>query len=216
MTLLSWLNIINVKLTRGNRAMKSLNFCIDIDGTITEAYDWIPRANAYFKTNLSPQQVKVYDAHQALGVQIELYDEFYQLYAEAMYEEVRIRIDVKNVLDQVYQKHNIHFVTAREVEMRAVTEKWLTKHNIPMDTLTLLGSHDKVAKAKEFSCDLFIEDRYENAVQLSSYGFSVLLIDCHYNQGHLYPGITRVKDWTEINEQIRKTIAAAQIAPIAV
>ena len=52
-----------------------------------------------------------------------------------------------------------------------------------MSSLSLLGSHDKVAKAYEFCCDIFIEDRYENAVQLSSHGFNVLLIDCYYNQG---------------------------------
>lgn len=196
--------------------MKQLNLCIDIDGTITEAYDWIPRANEYFKTNISPEDVKVYDVHEALGVQSELYDEFYRLYGEEMYDEVRIRTSVKNVLDKLYAKHNIHFVTAREIEMKTVTEKWLSRHNIPKDTLSLLGSHDKVAKAMEFSCDLFIEDRYENAVQLSSHGFNVLLIDCHYNRGHLHPGITRVNDWIEIDDHIEKIIEIVQFSSIAV
>lgn len=29
--------------------MNTLNICIDIDGTITKAYDWLDMANKYFK-----------------------------------------------------------------------------------------------------------------------------------------------------------------------
>lgn len=91
--------------------MKSLNLCIDIDGTITEPYYWIPRASEYFKTH----------------------------------------IEYKNVI---------------------------------------------------FLADLFIEDRYENALQLAQAGFEVLLIDCHYNQGDLPSNVTRVKHWIQIEKLI--------------
>jgi len=196
--------------------MKQLNFCIDIDGTLTEAYDWIPRANDHFKTNIVPEMVNDYEIHKALGVESELYDEFYGLYGEIMHEEARIRMGVKKVLDMLYRKHNVHFVTAREAKMKPVTEKWLARHELPMDSLSLLGSHNKVSKAMELSCDLFIEDRYENAVQLAGYGFNVLLIDCNYNQGHLYPGITRVNDWMEINDHIETYLLSTRFSQIAV
>lgn len=195
--------------------MSQLNFCIDIDGTITEAYDWIPRANQYFNTKIIPEKVKVYEIHKALGVQSESYDEFYHLYGELIHDEVRIRMGVKDVLDKLYQKHKVHFVTAREEKMKSVTEKWLFHHEIPMDTLSLLGTHNKVAKAHELSCDIFIEDRYENAVQLATYGFNVLLIDCYYNQGYLNRGITRVMNWLEIDEYIEKYAQLYQYAQIA-
>ncbi len=195
--------------------MSQLNFCIDIDGTITEAYDWIPRANQYFNTKIIPENVKVYEIHKALGVQSESYDEFYHLYGELIHDEVRIRMGVKDVLDKLYQKHKIHFVTAREEKMKNVTEKWLLHHEIPMDTLSLLGTHNKVAKAYELSCDIFIEDRYENAMQLATYGFNVLLIDCYYNQGHLNRGITRVMNWLEIDDYIEKYAQIYQYAQIA-
>ncbi|KNZ41282.1 5' nucleotidase, NT5C type [Acetobacterium bakii] len=196
--------------------MKQLNFCIDIDGTVTEAYDWIPRANDYFKTSIAPEMVNDYEIHKALGVESELYDEFYGLYGEIMHEEARIRRGVKKVLDMLYQKHNIHFVTAREAKMKPVTEKWLAHHKLPMDSLSLLGSHNKVSKAMALSCDLFIEDRYENAVQLAGYGFNVLLIDCNYNQGYSYPGITRVNDWLEINDHLENFLLSSRFSQIAV
>jgi len=139
-----------------------------------------------------------------LGAEKEAFDEFYNLYGEIIHEEVRIRTGVKEVLDKLIKNHKIHFITAREAKMKNVTEKWLLHHELPLNTLSLLGSHNKVAKAQELECDIFIEDSYENAVQLASSGFTVLLIDCYYNQGHLYTGITRVMDWLEIIEFIEE------------
>ncbi|MBS3995387.1 MAG: hypothetical protein KGZ33_06290, partial [Alkaliphilus sp.] len=57
-------------------------------------------------------------------------------------------------------------------------------------------------KAKELSCDIFVEDRYENAMELALSGFEVILIDCGYNRKSLMPGITRVFNWREINNAI--------------
>lgn len=182
--------------------MRGLSICIDIDGTITEAYDWIPRVNDYFNMNIIPENVKVYSIHKALGLHREAFDEFYNLYGEIIHEEAKIRVGVKEALEKLIKSHKIHFITAREAKMKNVTEKWLLHHELPLNTLSLLGSHNKVAKAQELECDIFIEDSYENAVQLAASGFTVLLMDCYYNQGHLYTGITRVMDWLEIIEFI--------------
>jgi len=195
--------------------MNQLNLCIDIDGTITEAYDWIPRVNDYFKTRITAKQVSVYEIHKTLGIQIEAYHEFYRLYGELIHEEVRIRIGVKDVLDKLYENHRIHIVSAREERMQNVTEKWLFQHELPRDTLSLLGTPDKVSKAHELCCDIFIEDRYENAVQLAAYGFKVLLIDCHYNQGFCYSGITRVMNWLEIEAYIEDYVQVCKYSQIA-
>ena len=86
--------------------------------------------------------------------------------------------------------------------MRDVTTKWFANHRIPMHSLSLLGSHNKVGKANDLSCDIFIEDRYENAIQLAMAGFEVLLIDCYYNRGHLPSNVTRVRSWFEIENII--------------
>ncbi|HEY5558004.1 hypothetical protein [Acetobacterium sp.] len=195
--------------------MNQLNLCIDIDGTMTEAYDWIPMANDYFNTRITPEKVKIYEIHKILGIHIEAYNEFYRLHGELMHEEVRIRIGVKDVLDRLYENHRIHIVSAREDRMKNVTEKWLRQHEIPKHTLSLLGTHNKVSKAQELCCDLFVEDRYENAVQLASYGFNVLLIDCNYNQGHCCSGITRVMNWLEIDDYIEDYVQICKYSQIA-
>lgn len=184
--------------------MRRLNLCIDIDGTVTEAYDWITRVNNYFNTKITAKDVKVYEIHEVLEVDQKAYDQFYTLYGEMLHDEVRIRQGAKEVLNKLYRNHDIHFVTAREERMRNVTNHWFMKHQIPSHSLSLLGSHNKVSKAKELACDIFIEDRYENAIQLALDGFEVLLIDCYYNQGFLPSKVTRVINWFQIDAIIEK------------
>ncbi|CAK7079165.1 MAG: Nucleotidase [Tissierella sp.] len=90
--------------------------------------------------------------------------------------------------------------------MKNVTYLWFSHHKIPMNSLTLLGSHDKVGTAKDLSCDIFIEDRYENAIQLAESGFEVLLMDCNYNKGPLPSNVTRVTNWFEIENIIENHV----------
>ena len=77
-----------------------------------------------------------------------------------------------------------------------------------MDSLNLLGSHNKVNKAHELNCDIFIEDRYENALQLSREGILVILVNCSYNQGILPKNVIRVNSWIEIGNIIEDFAAS--------
>ena len=63
---------------------------------------------------------------------------------------------------------------------------------------------DKVNTAKELKCDIFIEDSYANAMQLSENGFKVLLIDTNYNRKPLNKNIIRVFNWKEIYEIVKE------------
>lgn len=181
-----------------------LNLCIDIDGTLTDAYYWLDMANKYFGTDIKPFQVTKYDIHEVLGISKETYLKFYELHGEEIHEKAELRKDVQEILWSLDQQHEISYVTAREGRMKEVTEAWFHRHNLPKGQLHLLGNHYKVDKAKELSCHIFIEDRYENAVQLAVAGFEVLLIDCYYNQNPLIPGVTRVFNWRDINKKIEE------------
>lgn len=182
--------------------MQRLSLCIDIDGTITDPYYWLPRANKFFGKKIRPEDVTTYDMHEVLGIEEREYNEFYNFFGATMHHEAGIRGGVSEVLRDFYKTHYIHFVTAREEAMRFVSVDWLSQHHIPYDTISLLGSHDKVQSAVDLECDFFIEDKYDNAIQLATAGFEVLLIDCNYNRGPLLPNITRVYDWQQIKKII--------------
>ena len=185
-----------------------LNLCIDIDGTITGAYYWLDIANRYFEKNIKPSEVKVYDIHEVLKVPRQVYLKFYEMYGEEIHTQADLRQNAKEVLWKLNQKHNLYYITAREKRLEEVTKGWFHRNALPQGELYLLGSHYKVNQAKKLSCDIFIEDRYENAIQLALAGFEVLLMDCNYNRLPLIPGITRVYNWKEVYKVIEEYIAS--------
>lgn len=185
--------------------MKNLNICIDIDGTITDAYYWLKLCNEYFNTNITEGQVTEYYIHKVLGIDEAKYEEFYEKHKVKMHSEQRLRADAKSVISDLSMHHNIYFVTARDKSLTMLTHAYLRKNEIPYDDLFVLGTHYKVDKAKELNCSVFIEDNYDNAIQLSKAGFSVLLIDTTYNRKPINENIIRVYNWNQIYKILEKS-----------
>ncbi|MBW9154021.1 5' nucleotidase, NT5C type [Clostridium estertheticum] len=186
--------------------MKNLNICIDIDGTITDAYYWLNITNKYFNKNITEDEVTQYYIHEIMGVTLKEYDEFYQENKFEIHSEQILREDVQIVIKTLSELHNIYFVTAREKELTMFTHSYLKRNEILYDELFVLGSHYKVNKARELECNVFIEDNYDNAIQLSNAGFKVLLIDTNYNRKSLNDNIVRVYNWKEIYYTINKLL----------
>lgn len=182
--------------------MDKLNICIDIDGTITEPYYWIDDANEYFKTDIKPEDVTKYQLHEILGVTYEEYLTFYDIYKEKLHTKETVREYGREVLWSLKKNHNIYYVTARIEELRDITVKWFKENNLPLSELYMLGSFHKSDKAKELKCDIFIEDSWENAVELAKEGFYVLLIDTNYNRKPLIEGMKRVCNWKDIEKEV--------------
>lgn len=191
--------------------MKELNICIDIDGTITDPYSWLPFANKYFHKNITEGQVTEYYIHKVMKAKREEYEKFYEKYKFKIHSEDKLREDVRDVIKILMLSHNIYFVTARDRELTMLTHSFLKKNDVPYDDLFVLGNTYKVNKAAELNCSIFIEDSYDNALQLSNAGFKVLLMDTNYNRSTLNENITRVYNWketyTKINNLLLQSIA---------
>lgn len=78
------------------------------------------------------------------------------------------------------------YITARST---GTTQEWLDKNGFPTAPLYVVG-HDqsKIDIAKTSGIDVFIDDRYENFVELTNAGIFTYLFDApynrHYNVGH--------------------------------
>lgn len=186
--------------------MKNLNICIDIDGTITDAYFWLEEANKYFNKSVTVDQVTEYFIHKVMNVEKLEYENFYEKNKFKIHSKQELREDVKISLKKLSMLHNLYFVTARDKSLTMLTHSYLKKNELYYDELFVLGSHYKVEKAKELNCNIFIEDSYDNAMQLSKAGFKVLLMDTNYNRGKLNENIIRVYNWKEIYEKINKLL----------
>lgn len=185
--------------------MKNLNICIDIDGTITDPYSWLYIANKYFNKNITIDKVTEYEIDKVMGITREEYDDFYNKNKFEMHnEEIKLRENAREIIEELIKMNNIYFVTAREKDLKIITYSYLKKNNIPYDEVFVLGTSYKVNMAKQLNCDVFIEDSYANALQLSENGFKVLLIDTNYNRKALNKNIIKVLDWNEIYEIIKE------------
>lgn len=178
--------------------MRKLNICIDIDGTITDPYYWLDISNEFFNKKVKEEEVTEYYIHKVLDVEEKAYIEFYEKNKFKIHSDQELRKDAIEVLKTLNIDHKLFFVTARDTSLEMLTYSYLKKNNIPFNDLFVLGSHYKVDKAKELGCNIFIEDNHDNALQLSEYGFRVLLIDTNYNRKPINDNITRVYDWNEI------------------
>ncbi len=186
--------------------MKDLNICIDIDGTITDPYYWIKPFNKYFNKDIKVSDVSQYNIEKTFNISEEDYFEFYDKYKFELHWEQEILPEAQIIINNLSKDHNIYFVTARDTSLTLLTRSYLKHHNFIYDDIFLLGSHYKVEKAKKLDCDIFIEDNYSNALELSEAGFKVLLIDTNYNRLPTNNNIIRVYNWDEINNIIKKLL----------
>lgn len=186
--------------------MKKLNICIDIDGTITNPFFWLDKAAEYFNKSIKYEEFKEYEFYKVLNIDKNEYEEFYDKYKFKYHSEEILREWAKNIINDLYLTNNVYFVTAREKSLEMTTLLYLNKHNIHFDTLFVLGTHNKLKKAKELNCDVFLEDNLENANNLSKAGYKVLLMDTPYNRKATNSNITRIYDWLDANYEINKMI----------
>jgi 5'(3')-deoxyribonucleotidase len=89
------------------------------------------------------------------------------------------------------------YVTSRPVDS-SVTEKWLEMHGFParpVYTVSLGSSKAEVLKSS--GADIFVDDRYENFVDLNRNGICTFLYDANHNQRYNV-GYKRIKSLKEL------------------
>lgn len=184
--------------------MKKLNICIDIDGTITDPYHFIPYLNEIYNKNITPEQCTTYNWEELYGLDME--DTLEKLHGNYMYcyGEARVVDGARDIIEELYKNHNLYLVTARSEVLKDITQEWLNANGFSNIDVHLLGSHYKIDKAKELECNIFIEDNPLNAVGLADAGMKVLLIDTNYNKNIEHENIIRVNNWSDIKNIIEE------------
>jgi len=89
------------------------------------------------------------------------------------------------------------YITSRSVPVE-LTKKWLLKNGFPAMPVYSVGfGVSKVEVAKESGIDIFVDDRYENFVELNNAGICTFLFDAPHNQRYDV-GYKRIKSLTEL------------------
>ena len=73
------------------------------------------------------------------------------------------------------------YITHRPVSVELV-EDWLYKHNFPCVPVEVVRNGDKIEMCKKHKVDIFVDDKYENFVQLNNAGIFTYLWDRPHNR----------------------------------
>jgi len=89
------------------------------------------------------------------------------------------------------------YVTARSIDPK-VTQAWLDNCQFPKAPLICVGHNEsKVEAVKKAGIEIFVDDRYENFVELTNAGIFTYLFDQSYNR-HYNVGHRRIKSLKEL------------------
>jgi len=183
---------------------KVLTIGIDIDGTVTSPSSIVPLMNESFGKDLRYEDCHEYNLANVYQITEAEFDSWLLQNGERLYDGALVHGNADHILRTWHPQFKLVYISAREARHRDVTINWFSRYDIPYHEVDLVGSHDKLSSAMKWSVDLFLEDRLENALQLSeALEIPVFLFDTPYNQGKLPPLIHRVTTWDEVHEKVR-------------
>jgi 5'(3')-deoxyribonucleotidase len=89
------------------------------------------------------------------------------------------------------------YVTSRPVDT-AITEQWLHNHGFPAKpVITVPLGTSKVEVMKQAGVEVFVDDRYDNFLELNKAGITTFLFDAPHNQRYKV-GYKRIKSLSEL------------------
>lgn len=89
------------------------------------------------------------------------------------------------------------YITSRNIP-KEWTEEWLQINNFPSVPVYSIGfNQSKVDIAKELNLDIFVDDRYENFIELNKNGVCCFLFDAPHNQRYDV-GFKRIKSLKDL------------------
>lgn len=92
------------------------------------------------------------------------------------------------------------YITSRSVPLE-ITMKWIQDHGFPTVPVYSVGfGESKVDVAKESGIDWFIDDRFDNFVELNNAGICTFLWDANHNKRYEV-GYRRVKDFDDFKKR---------------
>lgn len=179
----------------------------DIDGVLTNDDDgsnnlWLQKAAEYFEQEMIRPSFYI---EEAFDRSVEEVQKFFQIQAESIMSSVPIRKNCSAVLAEFWSKgHTIHLITARDEEHRQLTKDWLAKHGLNYHELHMSPrgqSYSKGDRCRELGVHFFVDDKFENALDVAQHGIYTLLFNASHNHGK-QTNLPRITSWSEIYDHV--------------
>lgn len=185
--------------------MKKKKLGFDIDGTITCPAAIVPYLNEAFGLQLTLSDLTDYDLLKVVDIPEKEFTDWYTKKEAEIFTFSPITEGAKDILQQWGKEHELIFISARGKEVLDVTKEWFIKNGIRYDHIELIGSHEKIESARKLGVEIFFEDKYENAIEISeACRIPVILFDTPYNQGSLPNRVIRVFNWKDAQKRVEE------------
>lgn len=111
-------------------------------------------------------------------------------------KEFWLSIPVKTPASEIHFEPHC-YITSRSIPQEW-TEEWLDKNGFPTMPVYCVGlGESKIDVAKKSGIDIFVDDRFENFIELNNAGICCFLFDAPHNQRYNV-GYKRIKSLTEL------------------
>lgn len=111
---------------------------------------------------------------------------------ETFYANLPARISPKDI---PFEPHC--YITSRSIDTK-ITERWLEERGFPTAPVYSVGfGESKIDVARKSGIDIFVDDRYENFVELNNAGICTFLMDAAHNQKYNV-GFKRLKSLRQL------------------
>ncbi|MBR4262951.1 MAG: hypothetical protein IKQ35_06275 [Bacilli bacterium] len=184
---------------------------IDIDGVLTDVYNWYLINGKKYADSLGKSLVneKGYDAKEMYDLTNEEFTDFIDKTIWDYSKDEPARKDAKEMLEKLLDNnYELIIITARYKadkdnengkKMRECVKNWLNNNGLKYSNI--IFSDDKTKICKDNSIDLMIEDKPDTIINLSNY-IPVICFNAPYNENIESKNIYRVFNWNEVYDQI--------------
>lgn len=118
----------------------------------------------------------------------------------------------QEAIKKLKERHTLHIVTSRQIELQAETFAWVNRHFPDVFAGLHIANHaqwaisgktrTKVEICRELEASLLIEDSIMYAKECEEENIPVLLLDYPWNKDVLPSNTKRVKSWKEILQNL--------------
>lgn len=189
---------------------------IDIDDTIANTFEKIvEEALDYTRKNINPN-FQLEDAGKTVtnlpykemfGWNDEQDEKFWKEHDfTKIILEITIKENAAEVIDRLYQNHEIYLITARSQMLgentEALTKQWLAKNQVKYHHF-YMNAEEKIDLCLENKIDLFIDDAYHHCKKMQENKIQTFMMSSKMNQNIQDHSIPVFHNWKEIGEELK-------------
>lgn len=187
-----------------------MNLGFDLDEVVVDlSSSTIRYINSEYGIDWKLEDFKTYDIsetrfHHEDVINDEIVRELKVMLNDAEFQYNSIPIDGAAVAISKLKRagHKIHFISARPKQNQSHTFKWLRQHNIPFDSIDIIGNDEKGLYGRKLELDMYVDDHLKHLNSMLSYKKrwkkGLIVFDRPWNSNYDGSKFVKAYSWADI------------------